>query len=190
MKVFGVQTDRLTLAMAAFLGLACLSVSVVSFSGSINKIFTLDETDIAARAHMIVKEGPLGPMRFFGGGEAYPHPPLCEYAVALVFKCFGESERAARGLGAVCFVLVGLLTLLSARLLLKSAPPGLRLELLFAAGCLYLVNPLTIQHAMVVDADGFFTFLFVNLFVFVFLTFEDSKGRRYLLSRVLLAVIL
>src|SRR5207244_1277616 len=91
---------------AFFFGALCLGAALFSFYSSIQKPFTLDETDIAIRARMIREAGPRGPEIFFGAGngEAIPHPPMYDYILALLFRFFGEKETTGRGFGIVCFV--------------------------------------------------------------------------------------
>ena len=173
----------------AFFGLICVAVSAASFYFSIAKPFTLDEVEMAIRARMLVKAGPHGPEMFFGkgDGEAVPHPPLYDYSLAAVFRLLGESEPAGRSFGMICFVLVGLLMTLSLKYLLEEESVFLRHAAIFTALGLYAVNPLIIQHSMLIDADAAYSFLFLNLFMYFFIRFEKNRPGEWLRPRLALA---
>ena len=179
----------------ALFGLLCLGASAFGFYSSAGKSFSLDETDLATRAHMINAAGPRGPELYYGqgNGEAVPHPPMYDYALALVFRLFGETEIAARSFGVFCFILVGILTALSVGEFLKNEDRKQRNLAVFFGVCLYLVNPLLIQHSMLIDADAAFTFLFLNLFAYVYIRFENRSpsppAGRYLILAGLFALV-
>lgn len=164
-----------------FVGFALATSSLTAYH-ALHKPFTLDETDIANRSHAIVALGPQGPMIVMGTerGEAMPHPPLCEYVIAGVFKVLGETEAAARGFGFLLFVLTGIILFGLIRELLKNEPEPVRNAAIFMALMLYAVNPLLIQHSMLIDADTICIGILTVLFAYVFVRYE---------SRWLLAVI-
>lgn len=164
---------------AALFFLACAVTCAASFYFSAGKPFTLDEAEMAQRSQMIRDYGPKGPEKLFGegSGEAIPHPPMYEYSLALVFRLFGENEAAGRGFGAFCYFLAGVCFYFSLRRLVRGEPEAVRAVAFFAGFCLYLVNPLVIQHVMLIDSDAAYSFLFLNVCVCVFLNTEDSAER-------------
>lgn len=172
--------------------LLCVILSAWSFAHSLNKPFTLDETDITNRAGMVVAHGPKGPELVFGknAGETMPHPPLYEYTIALLFRVFGETEIAARSFGVLCFALVGFFMAGIVAHLLRNEDSFIRQLGIWTGVGLYAVSPLLIQHSILIDADGAYTFLFLNLFVYLFLKLETGFSAAYIRSRFLLTAVL
>ena len=58
------------------------------------------------------------------------------------------------------------------------------------AFCLYVVNPLLIQHSMLIDADTTGTAVFMALFAYLFIRFENRPTRSFVAERCLLAGVL
>lgn len=121
------------------------------------------------------------------------HPPLYEYTIALMFRLFGENEFTARGFGVFIYFLGGLLMILTLRELFRRENPLLLIVAGWSAALLYLVNPLLIQHSLLVDADTTGTTLFLAIFVFLFVRFEARHGTgekgAFIRSRIGLAVV-
>ncbi len=170
---------------------AAMAMALYSFHYSLDKPFTLDETDIANRSHMITLAGPRGPEIAMGGdrGEAMPHPPLYEYLIAAVFKLFGETETSARAFGVLCFALIGCILHLTIRELLRGETEELK-EFAGTFGLiLFLVNPLLLQHTLLIDADTTCIAVLTALFGYVFVRYEREEGKVFYKSRALLAMI-
>lgn len=166
-------------------------ISLMTFRTALDKPFTLDESDIANRSHMITLAGPAGPVLAMGGdrGEAMPHPPLYEYIIAGVFKLFGEKEVTARAFGVVCFIAIGLILNLTVRELLRDESHELK-ELACAFSLVvYFLNPLLLQHSLLIDADPTCIAVFTALFAYIFVKFDKTEGKEFLRSRVMLAAV-
>jgi hypothetical protein len=168
---------------------AAAAVFFFSASRALDKPFSLDETDIALRAHLILTEGPFPKGFISGRAEALTHPPLYEFVMAGLFKAAGETERAARGLGAIIFLTVCILACLTLRELSRNLTPWVRTVSITALAVTLLVNPLMIQHALLIDADTTGTALCIALFFYIFVRSRHSVGAAYLTSRLLLCLI-
>ena len=98
------------------------------------------------------------------------HPPLYLYALGLSFALFGTSEAAGRGLGVVCQLLTAGLTFdLARRLLPATATARARAAAGVLAVALFLLGPLTVQAALVLDIDNTVLMLLIALFVWLVL---------------------
>lgn len=172
-----------------FLGILVLGVFFLCIYTGSTKYFSLDETDIAIRAHMINTEGLKGPIKELGDYEGIAHPPLYEITVAAIFKIFGQREVPVRLFGVLCFILIGVFMGLTLKRLLPPENILLKKLILFFYFIFLFSNPLLVQHSMLVDADTTWIALCVAAFVFVFIRFEDSDKRQFFRSRFLLAVI-
>lgn len=189
MKSASATSNKFLLISFAFF---CIALCLISFYHSLNKPFTLDEVDITNRANMVVSHGPKGPFLIFEGspGEAMPHPPLYEYTIALIFRVFGETESNARAFGILCFAIVGFCLCKMLWFFLKDENSYIRNLMIGIGLCIFLSSPLIIQHALLVDADGAYTFLFISVFTYFFIRSEQPFSSKYVRSRFPLALIL
>ncbi len=171
--------------------LLCASIAIFCFFSSVHKPFTLDETDLVIRADAIRMLGPKGPEAVFGEkhGEAIPHLPMYDYTLSLIFLFFGTTEVAARCFGILCFLLVGIVMARTLILLLDKETLFLKNTAIFFALCLYLVNPLILQHSLLIDADSTYTFLYANLFVYFFIHYEKTRSRFLFQRPLVLALV-
>lgn len=142
---------------------------------SLSKPFTLDETEIAYRAHYIVEKGPK---TFLDGSHYIAHPPLYEYTMAGIFRLFGESELPARLFGLILFILTGVLFKWTLEELLRNEDPLLRAIAVFTGIMMYAVNPLLLQHSLLLDADTTGTAIFTMAFGYFFIRMEMRDGIR------------
>ncbi|MFT5208013.1 MAG: hypothetical protein ACI9CF_001777 [Candidatus Omnitrophota bacterium] len=205
------------LALVSVFTLSIFASIIWFFGHSLGKPYTLDETDITDRAFLILRHGPSV---FIDGMHYLAHPPLYEYFVALWFKCVGQSEYLLRGVGVLIYIAVGLMlrsvlnhhgrTVIAsgARQSELRLPRSARNDKISSCGdvngrgaintsiityaglLLYFVNPLIIQHSILIDADTTGTSLFGMLFICLFYHWESLKGRQFLLSRIGLAIVL
>jgi 4-amino-4-deoxy-L-arabinose transferase-like glycosyltransferase len=175
------QIHPVNRAAAAILAAGLLITSILAILPALGKPFTLDETEIALRAHFILEKGPK---TFLDGTHYIAHPLLYEYTMAGVFKLFGESEVPARSFGLIIFILTGLLFLLTVRELLRSEDPLLRRAAVFIGMLFYFVNPLLLQHGLELDADTMGTSLFVMAFAYFYIRMEMRDGVRQWPMRV------
>lgn len=165
----------------------CALVAVAAFGRALTKPLSLDETDIAIRAHMVLEHGPSGFEKALGTDEGMTHPPLYEYTVALLFKLFGETDLTVRLFGLVLYAVIGALTVATVARAVDPAGHPVRPLALAVCAMLYLVNPLLVQHSLLVDADSTLIALFVAAFVYAFVRFERLEGAAFVRSRLWLA---
>jgi len=175
--------NQIAVAVVFFLVAGTLAAAFVSSAG---KNFTLDETEIALRAHFINIKGPE---TFLDGSHYLAHPPLYEYTVALIFRLFGEREVPVRVFGALIYLLIGWLLVLLVRELLTGHSAFVRRLAAGVALMLYGANPLLIQHGMLVDADTTGTALFLMLFGYLFVRWECRPQTPFVRSRMALGVV-
>lgn len=166
---------------ALLLAAGLLATSVLALLPALSKPFTLDETEIAYRAHYIVEKGPK---TFLDGSHYMAHPPLYEYTVAGIFKLFGETELPPRLFGLLIFILTGCFFKATLSELLRNEDPTLRLVAGYVGVLLYAVNPLLLQHSLELDADTTGTALFTMMFSYFFIRMEMRDGVRQWPMRV------
>jgi hypothetical protein len=162
-------------AAALVLAVGLVLTAVLAILPALHKPFTLDETEIAYRAHYIVQKGPK---TFLDGSHYIAHPPLYEYTVAGLFRLFGETEFPPRAFGLLLFILSGFFFKGTLTELLRNEDPVLRRAAVYSGVLLYAVNPLLIQHALVLDADTSGTALFTMIFAYCFTRMEAREGER------------
>ena len=88
------------------------------------------------------------------------HPPLYLYTLGLAYKLLGVTELVGRSLGVVCTVLSALLVGYIGR---RIAAPFVANLTGLVAFALFLLSPLTVQSALILDIDGTVLLLFVTL---------------------------
>lgn len=171
---------------ALLIGL-CAVTAAAAFAQALTKPLSLDETDIAIRAHMVLKHGPGGFEKALGSDEGMTHPPLYEYTVALLFKLFGETDLTARLFGLLLYAVIGILTYATVRRSFGPENRAARPAALALCVMLYLANPLLVQHSLLVDADSTLIALLVAVSVYGFVRFESLEGGAFVRSRFWLA---
>ena len=151
-----------------FVLLPFIVFAVIVVSYNLNKPFNLDEADFASAAHSLKDNA-----RFFseGSGSGLWHPPLYIYSLTAAFKIFGESAAAARGLGFLFYAFTVVFTILICKELFE--PEEYRI-ISVIAGCLCLINPLSIQFALLVDIDGGLLTLLMTVFCYFFVLFNKD----------------
>jgi 4-amino-4-deoxy-L-arabinose transferase-like glycosyltransferase len=101
------------------------------------------------------------------------HPPLYLYALGLSYKLLGVSELVGRSIGVVCTVLSALLVGYIGRRI--AAPFAANLTGIVAF-TLFLVSPLTVQSALILDIDGTLLLLFVTLLTALYVRHIQQPG--------------
>jgi hypothetical protein len=160
------------LASAALVGLALWLIA-----GQIARPFVYDDVSFILGARAVADTGkPFGNqgylLHLYWEREQWAlwHPPLYIYLLGATVRLFGDSERAARGIGVACLVLAAVFAFdLARRLVLDRGGSASRaLVAGVVAVALYVLNPLAIQASMVLDIDN--TILMVLIAGFVWLT--------------------
>ncbi len=166
-----------------------LAVSITAFYFSLHKPFTLDEVE---EARMAEKINTLGPATFHpgpaGGGEDLSHPLLYSYTNAIFFRLFGSSEPALRSYGIVFFILSAWVLVLFIKEIFRD-DKSLFLPAAMTAGALYMINPLLIQHSMLLNADNNISAFAILLYVYLFYKFEDGARHDFIKTRFILAAV-
>ncbi len=176
--------------LLGFIAVSILAVTIISFGSSIHKPFTLDEIE---EARMAEKINIMGPKTYLpkpeGGGEPLTHPLLYSYVNGLIFKFFGAGEVALRGHGVFWYILSLVVLLRLVKVTLDDIP-GYSKSAILLASSLYLLNPLLIQHSMLINnSDNNILAFAIILFVYLFFIFEKKTSISFLQSRLILALV-
>ena len=140
----------------------------------LGKPFVYDDVNFALGACAIAETGlPYGNqgylLHLYEQREQWAlwHPPLYLYALGLTVALFGPSEAATRGLGVLCQLVTAVLTFdLGRRLAIGRAAPAAAATVAgVLAVALFLLNPLTVQAALVLDIDNTVLMTLVSIFV-------------------------
>lgn len=165
-----------------------LGAFVLLAAGSVARPYLFDEANFLFQAQAIARTGiPYANMGYMGDrGEVTTrfqyglwHPPLYLYLLGLNARLFGGAEVAARGMGIACMLLSAGLVYALARAVAESPARGRALGALALA--LFLLSPLTVQSAVVVDIDGTVLLPLVTLWVLAYLRLAQAPPQRRLL---------
>ena len=180
---------------AHWLLLAVLGGYLWLASGQLRAPLAWDEVNFYWNAQAIAETGVpyanagfLGDRGEIGGRYQYGlwHPPLYLYTLGLAFRLFGASELVARGTGLVLMLLTAIVVYLLGR---QTIPPPAREWGALLAVAIFVVSPLVIQSALVLDIDGTVLTLLLALWSLVYLRCEDVAPRRQPLALGLLAAL-
>ncbi|MFH1767596.1 MAG: hypothetical protein ABH858_00360, partial [Candidatus Omnitrophota bacterium] len=175
--------------------LVIIAVNIAALNSAVRQPFTLDETE---EARMGRKINIIGPKTFTlppeEGGETISHALLYTYSHALVQRIFGKGDLALRLYGVFHY----LLSLFLVLAIISEVTPGgdkyLRRWAKYIAAVLYLLNPLLLQHCLVINADNNILTTAILVFIYFFIRFEvkteGGEDRKYVLSRFPLAFLL
>jgi len=153
-------------------------------AAQLNAPLAWDEVNFFWNAEAIAQHGvPYANAGFLGDrgaiGAQYQyglwHPPLYLYTLGLAIKLFGASEVTARGVGVVLMALTALGVWALAR---QTLPAPVREWGALLAVALFLVSPLVIQSALVLDIDGTVLTLLLVVWALAYLRLEDTHGWR------------
>jgi len=164
-------------------------ISLLSFLNSVNKPFTLDEVE---EARMAEKINTMGPKTYLpgpnGGGEDLSHPLLYSYTNAIFYRLFGSSEPALRGYGMFFYILSLLILFILMKETWPNSPKVIQTAVVIG-GSLYLINPLLIQHSMLLNADNNISAFAIMLYLFLFFRYEKLEGADFIRSRMILGFV-
>ncbi|MDD5069502.1 MAG: hypothetical protein PHV17_02140 [Candidatus Omnitrophica bacterium] len=180
-----------SLILLIFISIA-FAISSAAFYSAIQKPLSLDETD---ETNMGWQWGHLGPKAFVaqekgGLGIELSHALLYTFSHALVQLIFGGGHIPLRLYGlfhylvSFCF-----LSLIICRLIPdKDHKPFA----VITCGLFYFLNPLLLQHSLVVNADNNILTTAILVFLYFFVRFESTelKSPGYYRQRLILAVLL
>ena len=172
----GTQAGALTWTLAILGSLGLVGTALWLMSWQIDKPYVYDDVNFILGARAVADTGlPYGNqgylLHLYWQCEQWAlwHPPLYMYLLGLTVALFGDSERASRGLSVLCYlVATGFAFDLARRVVLSRGGSERRA---LAGGVLavavYVLNPLAIQAAMILDIDN--TSLMVLLTALVWL---------------------
>lgn len=155
--------SRRTWALATLAVLALLWAALWIIDGQIDKPYVYDDVNFILGARAVADAGrPFGNQGYLlhlvteREQWALWHPPLYMYLLGLTVALFGDGERASRGFSVLCMLIAAGFSFDLARrtVLLRGGSPerGLAAGVLTIA--IYVLNPLTIQAAQVLDIDN------------------------------------
>ncbi|MGE3908394.1 MAG: hypothetical protein AB7K36_03515 [Chloroflexota bacterium] len=168
---------RRTRFLAVAAGLTILACAGWLIAGQIDKPFVYDDVSFMLGARAVAETGrPFGNqgylLHLYTEREQWAlwHPPLYIYLLGLTVALVGSGERAAHGLSVLCLLISAGLTFDLARrvTLLRGGSPDRGLAAGVLAMAVYLLNPLAIQSALLLDIDN--TILMVLITGFCWLT--------------------
>jgi hypothetical protein len=175
----------------------------------LGKPFVYDDVNFALGAEAVARTGlPFGNqgylLHLYEQREQWAlwHPPLYIYALGLTMALFGSSEAALRSLGIACQILAAGLTFDLARRLAvmrdepratsgeRSDPPSSSGPTPLLAGALavalFLLAPLNVQAALVLDIDNTVLMLLIAFYVWVAVRLPGLWDRRTTIGLALL----
>ncbi len=176
----------LPLLLAGYWGLAAPQLGAPLLWDEVNFFWNaqaIAETGVPyANAGFLTDRGAVGPQYQYG----LWHPPLYLYTLGLGLKLFGASEAVARGVGVALMTLTALCVYL---LGWQTIPPPARPWGALLAVAIFLVSPLVIQSALVLDIDGTVLTLLLAVWTLLYLRLEAVAGRRTIPALSLLVVV-
>ncbi|HEV2122214.1 MAG TPA: glycosyltransferase family 39 protein [Chloroflexota bacterium] len=107
------------------------------------------------------------------------HPPLYVFILGLTYKLLGVSETSARLVGVICNLGAAAFVYLTTLRLLGDRHAG-RAPLGWAgvAALLYLINPLVVQSALMLDIDGTVLVLLLAALMYISIHLVQAERRR------------
>lgn len=165
-----------------------LAVTFLVFRSNIKLPFSLDETEEASIGWKLNTMGPKTFQDVPGGNIPISHPLLYSFTQSLVQRFFGPQEMPLRIYGIFQFLLSLLVSMLiiaeitRENLLLRASAMGIGIVL-------YLLSPLLLQHAIVINADNNILTTLILVFLYFFIRYERLSGRRFLWSRLKLSLL-
>lgn len=168
----------------------CFVVGVVysSFRVALRQPFRLDEVNEATIGLKLSQSGPEALLPGNKDKLDITHPLLYSFTQAGIQKIFGRDELPLRLYGVLLYLVCGGLVFAIASVLLPGPEDGARKFSLALTMLLYLLNPLLIQHSVVVNTDNSVLAAVLLLFFCAYLFFEakgsktSGAGRRLILT--------
>ena len=175
--------------MAGVVGLGLLAaLYVLLLLPQLDRPLVYDDVNFAFAARAVAETG----LAFANAGHmsdrwdfsrreqwALWHPPLYIYLLGLQFKLFGVSETSARLLGCAFGLGTGGLTYLTARALVPGRPRAATATGLLAAA-FFMLSPLALQSALILDIDGTVLTFLLTLMALVLVRFPPERDARRL----------
>ncbi len=161
------------------------AVGAVAIFWQVNDPLVTDEPQFVDVAASIASSGkPMG----YSGTEWNPvltHPTLYHSLLAIPVGLFGETPAAGRSVGIICYFITGLLVFLTvARISVGRWSPHIALAL-------YMLHPLAVNGALLVDIDNSLLVLASTLMVYLLARIDfQLNPKRALLFGLLFGVFL
>jgi hypothetical protein len=173
----------------AIVASAVVFTCIITFLPILDKPFNLDEPEEAVMGWKMASVGPKTfiPQSEGGEGMSVTHSLLYTFSHALVQRIFGHSEFPLRVYGLAHY----LISFVFLMLILNEIIKGERVFKMWgvaAGSALYLLNPLLIQHSVVVNTDNNILTTAILIFVYFFARFEKKKN--LISARLVLALLL
>lgn len=177
--------------LPAFLRSAAMLIATLGAVGAflilvwlqIHRPLLYDDVSFAFAGQAVARTGlPFANAGYMGDRYDYSqreqwalwHPPLYIYVLGLTYKLLGLGDWAGRSLGIACtLATAGLLAFLGRRL----ADPAVGWPVGLLAAALYLLNPLTLQSAIILDIDGTVLTVLVVGLVALYVHHVQAPGR-------------
>jgi hypothetical protein len=113
------------------------------------------------------------------------HPPLYVYLLGLQYRLFGYTETSGRILGVALNLVTGAIVFLTGRALSPAGPYARQATGVLAAA-FYLLSPLTVQSALILDIDGTVLTLLLAIMAYLVIRLPSEHYVRFLLGMSLL----
>ncbi|HTY44718.1 MAG TPA: glycosyltransferase family 39 protein [Patescibacteria group bacterium] len=169
--------------------IVCFAIGIVwivamALRPSLRRPFVLDEAEESQIGWKMITMGS----RTFapapaGGNMPLSHPLLYTLTQSLLQRAFGHRELPLRLYGVFHFLLSLGLVLLIVRQLIDTEE-RLKRWGMFLAAALYLLNPLLLQHSVVINADNNILTTAILLCMYFFVRFEKLQGKAFFQSRL------
>ncbi len=154
---------------------------------SLGKQTTLDETVFVDAAKSVALYGKpyISDMNTWNNAEydgsvtASFHPPMYIDILAVFIRFFGDSTDSARSLSLISVWLSSILTYLIGR---RISPDSKKDAVGLTSMLLFLINPLTLQNATLIDINGTMLTFSLLLFAYMFIRWHMKTTPLYLLA--------
>ncbi len=167
-----------------------LAASAAAFRAAVRQPFHLDETEEATMGFKMSRIGPRTFLPVPGGGMEVTHPLLYTFTHAAVQRIFGSGEFPLRMYGVAHFIICLLLMMAIIKETIKEENRYLKNIGMGIGALLYVINPLLIQHSVVINADNNILTTTILIFIYFFIRFEKLEGDDYFSSRFILGALL
>jgi hypothetical protein len=180
--------------MAKKIVILCVAISIVGIAyvtlrPTLRRPFVLDEVEESQIGWKLITMGSATFRSVPGGNMPVSHPLLYTLTQSLLQRVFGHQEFPLRLYGVFHFLVsLGLVLLIIREVI--GAEARLKRWGMFLAAALYLLNPLLLQHSVVINADNSILTTAILVFIYFFIRFEKLQGKAFFYSRLQLALLL
>lgn len=177
------RAHALPIAAAGITLALVLGAFVVFIVQQLWRPYLYDDVSFTNAAEAVARIGiPFANAGYMGDRHDYSqrdqwalwHPPLYIYALGLWYKLVGVSELTGRAFSSICTLITGVMIAGIAR---KVAEPGTATVTALVAFALFVLNPLTVQSALVLDIDGTVLLVMVTLLTAMYLKHVQHPAR-------------